>query len=916
MSIIGLNASVLTSWFNSQISASVASNSSFSSLSASSGTASDVEAPWDVTGDNLASLEDLARKVLATNDYFLDPDDEWSSEDAADDHKSLFSLYQGLKRMMSIAEMAKEGGSASYSMTYLANQFQNGLDQLDTFLDDTSFDELSVLKGEELSEVESEVAIARTSSNYYTGTVHDGALTDEVAALTGSDIEFTVSVTKSGVTSDVLINLDDMGTTERTMENIAAHINSELDAAGVISTFYVEKLGEEDENGIIPGNEYGFRIFGVSTETLSFSATQSDPALYMTGISGIYDSASGQIAKFTDLSNTDPTMEATARLEAEASVTEIALPGGEDGETYTDEENNPLEIHASVADPSGGLLVVGSTTNTVDGQPIKGEQDLVLAKYDSNGSLVWSRVFGAGETAEGTAISVDDSGNIIVAGNISGDLTDTTDLGGQDAIVASFSSAGVEQWSQRFGGSGDETVTDVEVDASGNIYVVGGTTSSFGDMTNGGGTDGFVRALDSTGSTLYTRGINGTGDERVAAATIADDGGLLLAFEEDNQAVIRKYDTADGTSAASWEVNLGDLEDGKLGDIAADATGIYITGAAGSSFAPSAPIGTGYEGGVRDAFLVKLTDGASATVDYTTFIGSSDDDTGNALTLDNGTVYIVGKTSGELEAGAGVGDRDAFAVKVDGASGAVEWTSQISGFGGVAEATSVALGTSDDSILSALGLPNGDVVFSDSRVVTAKSAAREGDHFYISVNGGSREKIEIDADDTMRALTFKINAALVLDGAATVIRDTDGDRLEISVAEGSTIELFAGAEGEDLLKALGVQAGAITDPIDDSEDGVSDSPPIYALELPTDINLDDEDQAQLAYEALEAAMNILQRAYGDITRDPALAALLEGPTAGKTGGTVPAYLNAQLANYQAGLQRLSSANPSAGGLFL
>ena len=65
----------------------------------------------------------------------------------------------------------------------------------------------------------------------------------------------------------------------------------------------------------------------------------------------------------------------------------------------------------------------------------------------------------------------------------------------------------------------------------------------------------------------------------------------------------------------------------------------------------------------------------------------------------------------------------------------------------------------------------------------------------------------------------------------------------------------------------------------------------------------------------QAAMSKVQRAYRDITTDPALKALLEGPQNGKTGATVPAYYNAQLANYQAGLSRLNQG-PSAGGAAL
>lgn len=50
----------------------------------------------------------------------------------------------------------------------------------------------------------------------------------------------------------------------------------------------------------------------------------------------------------------------------------------------------------------------------------------------------------------------------------------------------------------------------------------------------------------------------------------------------------------------------------------------------------------------------------------------------------------------------------------------------------------------------------------------------------------------------------------------------------------------------------------------------------------------------------------------ELTIDPALKELLSGPKAGKRGGTVPACLQAQIANYSAGLDRLMSGGGTLG----
>lgn len=915
MSIIGLDMNVLTGWYNAKLSSSLASSSSLSGASRSgASSAADVVTPWDVRGD-VSSLEEMRRSVLATGVFFKDPTREFSALDAPADHKSLFSLHQGLKRLAALAEEAKDKETDASRRTFLENRFQEGMGQLDTYFQSLDLTEVNLLKGEELRKMESEVAISRGSSTFTTGLVHSGDFDAEVASLTG-DVQFDISVVKNGVTTNIAIDLADMGATTRNLDNIAEHINTQLEAAGMLTKFSRVKLGEKNEFGVVEGNDFGFKVSGISTERISFSSPTGEAAVYLTGTSGLNDTAGGQFVKLTDLASGDPTVGASSRWEADATTSEVDVVGGEDGETRTKTESNPLEIHASAASADGGIYVVGETSHTVDGQVIKGEQDLVLAKYDSLGNKLWSRVLGASENAAGTTINVDDDGNVVIAGQVSGGLGSTTDIGGTDTVVAKYNGDGVEQWMQRFGSRDDDTADSVAIGSDGTVYVAGRSESTFGDQTHlGGASDGYIRAIGSDGTTQYTRRIGGAGEDKIASLAIADDGSLLVASEEDGVGVVRKYDAADGTSAASWEQSLGDLEDGRIGQIISDGTDIYVAGSAGSSFAPSAPL-SGHAGGVRDAFLVKMTDGATPSLNYTTFVGSAGDEMANAVTVSDGKVYLAGKTDGTLPGATLSGDRDAFAARVDATTGALDWATQISGRSGIAESTGIVVQSQGDSVLDAMGLPSGSLTYSDSRVITDRSAAREGDHFYISVDGGRRKKISIDADDTMRSLTFKINAHLVLDGTADVRRSSAGDQLRIKAAEDHRIELFAGETGRDLLKSLGIEPGAVVNTgslLDDDDDKSVDAPPLFSLDLPNVLSLADEDTSEDAMDALQAAMSKVQRAYRDITTDPALKALLEGPQNGKTGGTVPAYYNAQLANYQAGLSRLAQGPSGATG---
>ncbi|MBO6765305.1 hypothetical protein [Maricaulis sp.] len=918
MAIVGINQSLLTSWYSARVTTATVGSSPLAQSAAGRNQAGeDVAAPWELESENLQTLEEMRRRVMATQDFFLDPGREFSDVDAPDDHKALFSLHQGLKRLVSLAEEARDKTTNDARRMILEKAFQNGLGQLDEYFQGMRLEELTLLKGEELRKIESDVAVSRGLSQFKSGIIHTGEYDAEVPSLTG-DVQFNISVKKNGVTTDVAINLADMGGQTRNLDNIVAHINTELEAAGMVTRFERTKIGEKNDIGVIPGNDHGFLVRGVSTEQISFSAPAAQPALYFAGVSGINETAGGQIVKLTDLASGDPSIGYSTRFSADPTKSEVDVVGGEDGETRTKLVDNPLEIQATAAAADGGIFVVGKTTASTDGQTLKGEQDLVLAKYDSAGNRVWSRVLGAADDAEGASVAVDADGNVVVTGQVTGGLGDTTDIGGSDSFVAKYNAAGVEQWVQRFGGTGDDKGTAVAVGDDGTIYVAGKAASAFGNQPHQGGvSDGYLRAIGTDGQTLWTRRIGDTGDETVSAIAVADDGNILVASNEGGTAVLRKFDASDNTAPALWEQSLGDLDDGSIGGIAVDGTDVYITGAAGSAFAPSAPVGA-HNGGVRDAFVVKLTDGASASVDYTTFVGSDSDDGAAGIQVFNGKVYIAGKTLGGINGDTLNGERDAFAAQLDAATGALDWSHQMSGRNGLSQATGLAIGAGDDSVLDALGLPSGTLTYSDTRVVTDRSSAREGDHFYVSVDGGRRKKITIDGDDTMRSLTFKINAALVLNGTADVRRSSDGDQLRIKAAEGKTIELFAGADGRDLLESLGIQPGAIvnTGSLLDDDEKTSDSPPLFALELPVSMSLADEKSAESAFEAIQDAMSKVQRAYREITMDPALKALLEGPQAGKKGGTVPAYYSAQLANYQAGLSRLSAGPPAGAGLFL
>jgi hypothetical protein len=106
-----------------------------------------------------------------------------------------------------------------------------------------------------------------------------------------------------------------------------------------------------------------------------------------------------------------------------------------------------------------------------------GAHDLFVAKFGSDGQLLWHRQGGDIWNQASIVVAVDSLGNVIVTGAFEG----TIDFGGtilesagkEDAFVVTFDSTGIEVWNRRLGGPGAQLGTGVTTDFLGNVIVAG-----------------------------------------------------------------------------------------------------------------------------------------------------------------------------------------------------------------------------------------------------------------------------------------------------------------------------------------------------------------------------------------------------------------------------------------------------------
>jgi hypothetical protein len=232
-------------------------------------------------------------------------------------------------------------------------------------------------------------------------------------------------------------------------------------------------------------------------------------------------------------------------------------------------------------DSSGNVYVVGNATGDFGSQINQGSQDVYLTKYDSAGNVQWTQMLGSASSASGYSLTLDSSGNPIVVGSTTSDLTPTAIAdGNNDTFVTKYDSSGDQDWTQQLQTLNSNQANTVTTDASGNIYIGGQVTGAIaGGQTNNGGTDGYVAKLNSSGKIQYEQQLGTSGNDTVSATATAADGSLYVASVQNGEAIVSKYANGNATSAPVWTQDLGSLQNGgTIGGIAVSGSQIYLSG--------------------------------------------------------------------------------------------------------------------------------------------------------------------------------------------------------------------------------------------------------------------------------------------------------------------------------------------------
>lgn len=553
----------------------------------------------------------------------------------------------------------------------------------------------------------------------------------------------------------------------------------------------------------------------------------------------------------------------------------------------------------------GAVYVLADLSGDSATSVIKGARDVALMKYDSAGKLIFTEVLGATQSASGFALAVSADGKVAVAGAVEGALSGADAAkGGADSFVSLFDGSGQELWTARRAATGNDEARSVAFAADGTVIVAGKTESSLGAALSLGGADAYVRGFSSAGSELFAQQFGTGGDDAATALLVeAGSGGAINIFTagvESSRGVVRKFTYSSAGLASVGSRDIGYFATGSLNALASSGGALYVGGEVG---ADRLALGTAARGAVagKEGFVARLDAGlVSTALDRATYVGSAQDDAVRSIAIVNGDVYAAG-VSGAVLDGVG-GGKTSFLTRLD-AEGDLAWTRTFNSSSGGFTLNALAADAGGVSALDALGLPRGRVAAADPRGVVTRSALRAGDEFRIGADGRLLTRIRIAADDSLSALAAAINRAIGSAGKAEIVREDGVERLKITARTGQAVRIEAGRSGVDALPALGLDSGIIASATV-ARGGVK----TFGLALSAqDLKLGTAAEIARTKAELSAAGSIVRQAYESLLYRNA-----KEPTAAEKAleerrqnvGAAPAYLTAQLANYQAALTRL------------
>ncbi len=190
---------------------------------------------------------------------------------------------------------------------------------------------------------------------------------------------------------------------------------------------------------------------------------------------------------------------------------------------------------AIAADRAGNIFITGVFKGALNigntSYVSKGDKNIFIIKYNSNGDIKWSTTGGGNKADESNSLVTDAKGNIYVTGDFDGTAEFNKKVivseGKKDVFLAKYNNDGEIQWLKRGGSSsGVAHASSIALDKSDNIYVTGEFNFKFkfceNNICNLGASNIFILKYSNNGDMLAGTQIGGAGYDKAYGIGLDD----------------------------------------------------------------------------------------------------------------------------------------------------------------------------------------------------------------------------------------------------------------------------------------------------------------------------------------------------------------------------------------------------------
>ena len=301
--------------------------------------------------------------------------------------------------------------------------------------------------------------------------------------------------------------------------------------------------------------------------------------------------------------------------------------------------------------------------------------DIFLAKFNSNGNILWAINAGGSGNDNDPSVAVDNSGNVYLTGNFTSPVfnigsSSFINNGGNDFFVAKFSNNGNMIWAESAGSDCNDHSGSITFDESGSIINTGYFTSRnltintilLQNTSTDTTADVYISKYDNNGNILWAKSVDGVSDDFAGSVKTDSDENIFVAgyyyspgLTSDNTTInnvnpgfsdvfILKYDTSGNLI---WAITEGGSENDRFNSIDLDGNGnVFAAGVfEGTDFIAGSNALFNYGG--KDMLIIKYD--SSGILKWAEYTGGSDDDIANSIVVDpTGYGYVSGNFSSHL----------------------------------------------------------------------------------------------------------------------------------------------------------------------------------------------------------------------------------------------------------------------------